>query len=301
MAKNIKNLVFEGGGVKGAAYAGAISVLDENGLYETIQSTAGTSAGSITATILACGADSQGLLHNATETNFNDFIYDVGGLVGDAIRFKEFYGIHTGKGFVKILKEQIKNTTDNPDITFSNLHELSIKNTQFKDLFIVATNLSKQKAQTFSHIDSPDLEIWKAVRASISIPFIFEPFKINDDYFIDGGLSWNYPIDLFDHQGFDFNQTLGFFLEPHSMFTEEKSIVSHYQDIHSMKSFVESIGTFMFESSNSKHIQENDKKRTVFIDDLNFSATDFDINQKQTLELVESGKRSMSDYLNGHS
>jgi predicted acylesterase/phospholipase RssA len=43
------HLVFEGGGVKGVAYVGALQVLGENDLLEDVTSVAGTSAGSITA------------------------------------------------------------------------------------------------------------------------------------------------------------------------------------------------------------------------------------------------------------
>ena len=43
-----RNLVFEGGGVKGIAYAGAIGVLEERDILAGIQRVAGTSAGAIT-------------------------------------------------------------------------------------------------------------------------------------------------------------------------------------------------------------------------------------------------------------
>jgi len=44
-----KHLVFEGGGVRGIAYAGAIEVLESNGILNSIESVTGTSAGAITA------------------------------------------------------------------------------------------------------------------------------------------------------------------------------------------------------------------------------------------------------------
>lgn len=50
-----RNLVFEGGGVKGIAYCGALGVLDERGILSWIRRVGGASAGAINATILALG------------------------------------------------------------------------------------------------------------------------------------------------------------------------------------------------------------------------------------------------------
>ena len=47
MTYQFKNLVFEGGGVKGAAYVGAMQALDEAGVLDNIERICGTSAGAI--------------------------------------------------------------------------------------------------------------------------------------------------------------------------------------------------------------------------------------------------------------
>jgi len=44
-----RNLAFEGGGVKGIAYAGASAVLEDKGILPNICRVAGTSIGAITA------------------------------------------------------------------------------------------------------------------------------------------------------------------------------------------------------------------------------------------------------------
>jgi len=49
MVRQIKNLVFEGGGVLGIAYLGALDYLFHNGIMQNIQRVGGTSAGAITA------------------------------------------------------------------------------------------------------------------------------------------------------------------------------------------------------------------------------------------------------------
>lgn len=55
MTTQFRNLVFEGGGVKGIAYVGAMQVLAQRGVLKKIQRVGGTSAGAINALIMALG------------------------------------------------------------------------------------------------------------------------------------------------------------------------------------------------------------------------------------------------------
>ncbi|MGH7873218.1 MAG: cyclic nucleotide-binding and patatin-like phospholipase domain-containing protein [Candidatus Binatia bacterium] len=59
------------------------------------------------------------------------------------------------------------------------------------DFFCVATNLTRAKA----HIYQEGL-LWKAVRASISMPGIGPPAIENGEIFVDGGLVNNLPVDV---------------------------------------------------------------------------------------------------------
>ncbi len=47
------NLIFEGGGVKGIAYVGALTVLEDKDVLQKVKRLGGTSAGAINATLLA--------------------------------------------------------------------------------------------------------------------------------------------------------------------------------------------------------------------------------------------------------
>ena len=49
-----RNLIFEGGGVKGIAYVGALQVLEEHGILSDVVRVGGTSAGAINSVLLAC-------------------------------------------------------------------------------------------------------------------------------------------------------------------------------------------------------------------------------------------------------
>lgn len=55
MAYHFNNLVFEGGGVKGIAYVGALEVLQEEGILQNVKRVAGTSAGAMMAVLVEIG------------------------------------------------------------------------------------------------------------------------------------------------------------------------------------------------------------------------------------------------------
>ncbi|HET9054269.1 MAG TPA: patatin-like phospholipase family protein, partial [Cyclobacteriaceae bacterium] len=48
-----RNLVFEGGGIRGIAYAGAVEVLEQKNITDSVEQIAGTSVGAIVASLLA--------------------------------------------------------------------------------------------------------------------------------------------------------------------------------------------------------------------------------------------------------
>ena len=55
---NYKNLVLEGGGIRGLAYPGVLQVLEEKSILKNIEKVAGTSAGAIIALMVGLGYNS---------------------------------------------------------------------------------------------------------------------------------------------------------------------------------------------------------------------------------------------------
>lgn len=301
------NLVFKGGGAKGCAYAGCVEVLESKGIYNNITQTAGTSAGAITAALLAVGAGSDGLLQSVKHTDFRNFVSDGWGVIGDVERFVQHYGIHSGSGFVFILKDYFKKFCGNAEITFAELEQLaSEKPSQFKKLSVVASNVTTGRSQIFNATSTPDVPLWQAVRASMSIPLVFEPMQIKGNYYVDGGLAWNYPIDIFDknlHQEvvdgvtpIRNQATLGFYLDAQNAINQPNKFVEHKVNIDSLPTFATGLIDFMYQSSNMRYIHPDDKARTVFVDDLGVSATDFSIPDNMVDDLINSGRNATEDY-----
>ena len=102
--------VFEGGGVKGIAFAGAIAAAERDAGVKEWVNLAGTSAGSIVSALLVAGYDSSGLkkiLADAKYPGFADCGFGgkwVGGLYSAVFRRR---GLAPGSYFKEWLSEQL--------------------------------------------------------------------------------------------------------------------------------------------------------------------------------------------------
>jgi hypothetical protein len=91
---------------------------------------------------------------------------------------------------VQFLKDALLDKTGSENTTFRDLYE------RFGIAFKVgATNLTTSRFELLDNINHPDLPVYLAVKASITIPFVFEPVIIGEYLYCDGGLCDNLPID----------------------------------------------------------------------------------------------------------
>ena len=86
-------------------------------------------------------------------------------------------------------------------MTFRELHEKTKKN-----MIVTVANLTKSNYEYFSFETTPELSIITAIKASCTIPILFTPVIINDNYYIDGGLYNNFPIN---HPSIVLEKTIG--------------------------------------------------------------------------------------------
>lgn len=200
MSYQFKNLVFEGGGVKGIAYVGAMEVLNEKGFLPHIERVGGASAGAINAILI-------GLNYSLDETkeilwglDFKNFMDDSWGIIRDTNRLINEFGWYKGDFFRDWIGEIIKAKTGNSDSTFHEVYKQKTKR-KFKDLYFMGTNLSTRFGEVFSHEHTPRMCVADAVRISMSIPLFFAAKRsLRGDAYVDGGVLDNYPIKLFDRE-----------------------------------------------------------------------------------------------------
>ncbi|WP_231638075.1 patatin-like phospholipase family protein [Piscinibacter sakaiensis] len=155
-------LALGGGAARGFAHVGVIQVLEENGLAPAL--VAGTSAGSLVATLYASGLDGRrlaGLAETMDESSFTDWAYPGRGLLRGE-QLARYVREHTGGRPI----EQMR-----------------------LPLGIVATDLDSGQPMLFRRGD-PGV----AVRASSAVPAVFQPVRIGDREYVDGGLVSPVPV-----------------------------------------------------------------------------------------------------------
>jgi predicted acylesterase/phospholipase RssA len=90
------------------------------------------------------------------------------------------------------LKKKNNNIIYQENMTFKQLYDITKK-----DIFIIGSNVSKQKQEIFSHYHYPDMNIMDAVAISFTaFPFI-KPYIYNNEYYVDGGFTLRYPMEIF--------------------------------------------------------------------------------------------------------
>lgn len=284
---NKKNLVFEGGGVKGIAYAGAIEGLENAGLLANIEATAGTSAGAITATLLALRYTAAEIKTLVNNTNFKTF--EDG---WNPLEIPLKYGLYKGDAFLEWMENVVKKKTNKSNATFADLHDLGCRT-----LRVFATDLNKNAIAEFSFRKTPTVIVSQAARASMSIPLFFHAWKFPDEnpddhIFVDGGTIYNYPINAFDSNGCN-EETLGFFLNN----TTGKPKVANLKYDHLLSYVKNLFDTLLLAQKLDFEKNIEDRSRTIIIDDHGISATDFGLNDKQKTELYNSGLSAVNDWV----
>lgn len=320
-----RNLVFEGGGVKGIAYVGALEVLTEKGILGQILRVGGTSAGAINAVLIGLNFSPEETREILWNLDFNNFMDESWGIVRDTDRLVEQFGWYKGDFFRNWIAGLIRTKTGNSESTFSDIEAMK-ETHKFKSMYFMGTNLSTRFSEIFSAEHTPRMCVADAVRISMSIPLFFAAKRSSrGDVYVDGGVLDNYPIKLFDrikytknyllpdyYQGINkslgdkpreisqyvYNkETLGFRLDSKdeiSVFRDHAEPPHHKVDnfFDYAWALVESI----LESQQSGHLHNDDWARTIYIDSLGVGTTEFDLSDEKKDDLVASGKTGAAQY-----
>ena len=303
----IKNLVFEGAGIRGIAYCGAIEELEMQNSMQAIEKVSGTSAGAIMALAVSLGYSGKEIEELITKTNFKKFNDGRFFFFGGFNRMNKYFGWYRGKKMEAWLEQIIKQKTGNADISFEELHQ-----GRFKDLYITGTCLNRQQLIVFSYETYPKMKVKDAVRISMSIPFYFESVFINKngevihhpkekqglDIMVDGGFTGNFPIRVFDTIPTS-SATLGFRIDSDSQIKndrKEKNLAD--MPVDNLRQYVNAFYTIIIENLNRRQLTEDDWRRTVSISDGNIGPRIRKLSQKEIEILIENGRQAMKNYLN---
>lgn len=154
-------LVLSGGAAKGYGHLGVLTALYEAGY--TFDAIAGTSVGALIGALLADGkhpAEIKQIFDKEKNFSLVKFKWSAGGLLSS-----------TG------LKNALKR-----HITAKNFEELALP------LWVTATDLGSGKSTYFN-----EGELLLPILASCAIPLLFEPIRMHERMYVDGGLTENLP------------------------------------------------------------------------------------------------------------
>jgi len=227
--------VFEGGGVKGIAFAGAIAAAERDAGVQEWVNLAGTSAGSIVAALLVAGYDATGIQNLLADAKYSRFADTgpggvwVSGLFNAVARLR---GAAPGRYFLEWMGEQLAASPlakelGKSELTFADVRRLDlpprdevpdISDVQYERakyrlhvigsdittgrMIILPDDLPDYEDENGKPFDKDSFPLVEAVRMSMSYPFLFTPVVLHRQgkpvYVVDGGLLSNFPIWLFD-------------------------------------------------------------------------------------------------------
>ena len=212
--KNPLSIVIGSGGVLCAASLGLSKALSREGLRPGMA--VGCSGGSIYAATIALGIDpdeAQRLtLSLFTSDVFEGYTSNLKSALSGETRFTEMSSLIDDR----IMFERLRTA----------FGEKTFEDTIFP-LYIVATDLYSGERVVIA-----SGRILDAIRASIAIPMIFSPWKIGDQWLVDGAVCDPLPIDVAIQQGRDIIAAVGFEMPGRKRMNSYTAVTTHFNSLY---------------------------------------------------------------------
>jgi NTE family protein len=307
------DLVFEGGGVKGIGLAGSLSVLEEHGFHA--ENVAGTSAGAITAALLAAGYRGDELREIVLDLDFRQFQdrawEDKVPLIERSLSLLLDLGIYEGDRFLDWIRERLEAKGIR---TFADLVRAGETDPRWRhSLQVVASDVTKHELLVLPRaagrlgIEPDELDVALAVRMSMSIPIFFEPVLFENPksgethVIVDGGMLSNFPIWLFDSDGVPDWPTFGLLLVEPKPKVPVAARLPKPEPIHKgprgIIAYVKSMAQTMMEAHDRLYVESADFARTIPIPTLGVGTTAFELSKERKLALYDSGRWAADAFL----
>lgn len=298
------DLVLEGGGVRGIGIAGAYRSLEKAGY--TFHRIAGTSAGSLMAAMIAAGYTSDELTAVLDTIDYRKFadqgVIDQFGIAGRSLSLLFEKGVYEGRYIRELMLELLEKKGIR---TFGDLKLTQPESDDIKDaykLVIIVTDVTRAKLVRLpwdyhEYGLDPDTQlVADAVRASTAIPFYYEPARLGKSFMIDGSLSANFPIWLFENESHHHlsRPTIGI----KSSAKETSPKLEHLEPITGAYSYAFAVLGMVVSGQDQIHLNNPcTVARTIFIDSEDISGTNFAITKEQRHLLYQNGVAAADKFL----
>ncbi|RMH57151.1 MAG: hypothetical protein D6679_07115 [Candidatus Hydrogenedentota bacterium] len=192
-------LALGGGGARGMAHIGVLKSLEAAGI--PVDVVTGTSIGSFIGALYAAGASPAQIQKIAETTNWSNLVEQKQSRIGlFSTRRLELFIEEDMRSF---LREQPTDTGSSAPVRESKMGPAR------EDRFITFDELKRPFLCTATDLYSGEIVVFEsgpvatAVRASCSIPGLFEPIFVGDRLLVDGGVLMNLPVSLCFQKGAD--------------------------------------------------------------------------------------------------
>ncbi|MDI6104932.1 patatin-like phospholipase family protein [Actinoplanes sp. NEAU-A12] len=308
------DLVLEGGGVKGIALAGAVSMLEERGYR--FRRVAGTSAGSLVGSLVAAGIRGDRLREMMQSVSLRQFrdppVFARYGPLGAFISVMAYKGWCKGDRLrswvAECLQEAgVQTFADLPLDDEGAAPELQDDPDRRFRFVAMVSDLSQGRLVTLPWeyrarfgVDPNEASVADAVRASSAIPYFFRPARCPDQltgeqaWLVDGGMLSNFPIGVFDRVDAEPRwPTFGIKLsgDPAAL------RVNRIGGVFSLSRAMLSTMTGFYDRLQT--IRPEVVARTIVVDTNGVSATDFDLSASASARLFENGRQAAALFLDG--
>ncbi|MEH7237032.1 patatin-like phospholipase family protein [Bacillus sp. JJ1562] len=284
--------VFSGGGIKGFALIGAYQAIEARGL--AFKRMAGTSAGSLVASLIAAGYTSGEIIALMEELDLSAFLDQRKALLPTPLaKWLLLYwrlGLYKGDMLEKWIYQKLR---AKGVVTFQNLPQGRLR--------IIASDLTNGRIIVLPDdlerygIHPASFPVAKAVRMSCSLPYFFEPVRLKDyqgnTIVVDGGVLSNFPIWLFDEEKK---------LKKRPVLGIKLSGNSQQQKQNKINNAIDMFGA-LFETMKNAHdaryISRRHEKNIIFIPIESGLTTEFSVTDEKKQELIQIGKKRAEAFL----
>jgi NTE family protein len=314
--------VFEGGGVRGIAFLGALRCCADVGL--SWRKVAGTSAGAITAALVAANFPIDHLEKIIGSMNFMEFLTEKTSpliLNGDPaddlshplwlilwLQLAGKSGQYSGEPFrrwmASILRKQgltsFASLKDRSPNGVNRELKVVVSDVSRGEMLVLPDDLPYVQKQT-GYREPGEFEIAEAVRLSMSIPLFFEAGRLGSSRIVDGGILSNFPLWIYDFKPGKTQQicprwpTFGLRLV-HRNNQQGRPIKGPFDVLRAMFST-------MMVARDQYHLSQSKQDRVVDIDvtHANVTATEFNLSEEKKQILYRTGYLSMKNFLLGNA
>lgn len=184
-------LCLSSGSVKGVYMLGALFLAKQRGYLDNVHTYIGSSIGAILETLMICGWTPFEIFEHACQTALLKDFSDI-----EWTQITKEYGLFPNSTFVDNLAKKLdwmvrKKFGRIPSLL--DLYEITGKR-----MIFVVVSLKEERALYLDHINSPDLDVIRAMRMTSLVPGVFGKLEHQKDLFIDGALIDPFPIKYLD-------------------------------------------------------------------------------------------------------